>query len=285
MTLKTTIAVFAAGAIALAAAGTAATRVSAQPGVAAVVDLSAKEDKNKNKNKGPQQPKKKSGLQNKGAQGPSQKRLGGSKSSGQKQKSSNQGSRQQKQFGGSKSGGQKQKSGNKGSQQQKQFGGSKSGRQKQKFGGPGGLPPQQPGGSKGAYQKGGPGKYGSHKHVKIYKPRGGKNYNSVTARRLHGLPPGASRAYVHGRHYSAWRGHHGYRIRYHDRWRTFVPLSALAVLLVGQRPFFPYAYIAAPEYYCYGRTEDGCLLNWEEIETIEGDLIGQCVAYCPWEEY
>ena len=63
-----------------------------------------------------------------------------------------------------------------------------------------------------------------------------------------------------------------------------MPLSALAVLLVGQRPFFPYAYIAAPEYYCFGRTEDGCVLNWEEVETLEGDLIAQCVA-CPWEPY
>ena len=99
-----------------------------------------------------------------------------------------------------------------------------------------------------------------------------------------GLPSGSSRAYVHGRNYSVWRGSRGYRIRYHDRWRTFVPLSALAVLLVGQRPFFPYAYIAAPEYYCFGRTEDGCVLNWEEVETLEGDLIAQCVA-CPWEPY
>jgi hypothetical protein len=101
---------------------------------------------------------------------------------------------------------------------------------------------------------------------------------------LLGLPSGSSRAYVHGRNYSVWRGSRGYRIRYHDRWRTFVPLSALAVLLVGQRPFFPYAYIAAPEYYCFGRTEDGCVLNWEEVETLEGDLIAQCVA-CPWEPY
>ncbi len=261
MIIKTGIALLAAGAIAAASVGTAPARVLIQPGAASVIDLSAKEDKDKKKNKGQQQ-KKNSGSQNKGAQGGlSQKKSGGSKGGGQKQKSGGQGGKSQQQLGGSKSGGQKQKSGNQGGQQQKQFGGSKNGS------------PQ-----------GVAGKNWKNKNVKIYKPKSGKKYNSVTAKKLHGLPPGSSRAYVHGRNYSAWRGR-GYRVRYHDRWRTFGPLSALSVLLIGQRPFFPYAYISAPEYYCVGRTEDGCLLNWEEIETLEGDLIGQCVAYCPWEEY
>jgi hypothetical protein len=280
MTNKTLIALLAAGVIAAASVGTAAARVQIQPGAASVIDLSAKEDKDKKKNKGQQQQKKNPGSQNKGALGaPSQKKFGGSKSGGQKQKS---GAQQQKQFGGSKSGGQKQKSSSQGGKSQQQLGGSKSGGQKQKFGG---QPPQQLGGSKGGKKQGGPGKLGQNKNVKVYKPKGGKNYNTVTAKKLHGLPPGSSKAYVHGQNYSAWRGPNGYRYRYHNRWRTFVPLSALAVLLVGPRHYYPYAYISAPEYYCIGRTEDGCLLNWEEVETLEGDLIGHCVAYCPWQEY
>lgn len=199
---------------------------------------------------------------------------------------------------GSKGGIQKQKSGAPSAPSQKQFSGPKSGGQKQKFGGQGGQPPQQIGsptsskqnqkygGSRSSNQQaGGQGNKGPNKNVKVYKPKGGKNYNAVTTKKFHGLPSGSSRAYVHGRNYSAWRGSRSYRIRYHDRWRTFVPLSALAVLLVGQRPFFPYAYIAAPEYYCFGRTEDGCALKWEEVETLEGDLIAQCIAYCPWEPY
>ena len=32
-----------------------------------------------------------------------------------------------------------------------------------------------------------------------------------------------------------------------------------------------------------GITEDGCELMWQEVETIEGDVINQCVAYCPWQ--
>ena len=51
------------------------------------------------------------------------------------------------------------------------------------------------------------------------------------------------------------------------------------------RPVFSYAYISALEYYCFGLTEDGCLLNWDEVETLKGDLISQCVAYGPWQDY
>jgi len=32
-----------------------------------------------------------------------------------------------------------------------------------------------------------------------------------------------------------------------------------------------------------GLTEDGCQLVWQDVETVEGDIIPQCVAYCPWQ--
>jgi hypothetical protein len=35
--------------------------------------------------------------------------------------------------------------------------------------------------------------------------------------------------------------------------------------------------------YCQGLTEDGCELMWQDVETIEGDVVPQCVAYCPWQ--
>ena len=47
--------------------------------------------------------------------------------------------------------------------------------------------------------------------------------------------------------------------------------------------YYPYAYISAPEPYCEGLTEDGCQLIWQDVQTIEGDVISQCVAYCPWQ--
>jgi hypothetical protein len=98
---------------------------------------------------------------------------------------------------------------------------------------------------------------------------------------LRGVPTrGAGRIVVRGQNYSAWRS--GYRVRRDGGWRTFVALSALSAILVGTNRYYPYAYLAAPYDYCQGLTEDGCLLNWEEVQTIEGDIIDQCVAYCPW---
>ena len=53
--------------------------------------------------------------------------------------------------------------------------------------------------------------------------------------------------------------------------------------MVGSDEYYPYAYISAPEQYCEGVTEDGCELRWQQVETVEGDVIDQCVAYCPWQ--
>jgi hypothetical protein len=91
----------------------------------------------------------------------------------------------------------------------------------------------------------------------------------------------AARASFGGRNFSVWRQNH--RVRYGGGWRTFVALGILAPLLIGANEFYPYAYLEAPEDYCEGLTEDGCELVWDNVETIEGDVIPQCVAYCPWQ--
>ncbi len=110
-----------------------------------------------------------------------------------------------------------------------------------------------------------------------------KGSGKVTAKRMRGLSRGKGQASVRGRNFSTWRGGR-YRTRYHNRWVTFVPLAALTAILIGEDRYYPYAYISAPIDYCEGITEDGCDLRWREVETIEGDLIGQCVAYCPWQD-
>jgi hypothetical protein len=105
---------------------------------------------------------------------------------------------------------------------------------------------------------------------------------TVTASRLRGAPArGAGRAVIRGQNYSVWRA--GYRVRHGSGWRTFVALSALGAIAIGSSTYYPYAYISAREPYCEGLTEDGCQLMWQEVETIEGDVINQCVAYCPWQ--
>jgi hypothetical protein len=102
----------------------------------------------------------------------------------------------------------------------------------------------------------------------------------VSAERLRGIPNAGS-TYVHGQNFSAWRG--GYRVHYGTGWRTLAALSALGAIAIGGNYFYPYAYISAPQPYCEGFTEDGCQLTWQDVETVEGDIVGQCVAYCPWQ--
>ena len=114
---------------------------------------------------------------------------------------------------------------------------------------------------------------------RVVKPRGSR---AVTASRIRGVPAhGTRRAVIHGRNYSAWRS--GHRVRHGNGWRTYGALSILGAILVGSNEYYPYAYISAPESYCEGLTEDGCELVWQQVETVEGDVVDQCVAYCPWQ--
>ena len=116
---------------------------------------------------------------------------------------------------------------------------------------------------------------------RAFTPRGA-NSNVVRAARIRSAPArGAGRTFIQGRNYSVWRS--GYRVRRAGGWRTFVALGALGTIAVGASQYYPYAYIQAPEPYCDGRTEDGCQLVWEDVDTVEGGSYGQCVAYCPWQ--
>jgi hypothetical protein len=92
---------------------------------------------------------------------------------------------------------------------------------------------------------------------------------------------GASRATIAGRNFSVWRG--GHRVRRGGQWRTFVGLGALGAIAFGTAYYYPYAYIDAPAPFCEGLTEDGCHLRWQEVPTLEGPPVLQCVAYCPWQ--
>ena len=112
-------------------------------------------------------------------------------------------------------------------------------------------------------------------------PSGGKAH-VVTAGKLRGVPAsGAGRATILGHNYSVWRS--GYRVRHGNGWLTFVALRTITAIAIGSRHYYPYAYITAPQPYCTGLTEDGCQLMWQDVETIEGDVVSQCVAYCPWQ--
>jgi hypothetical protein len=119
------------------------------------------------------------------------------------------------------------------------------------------------------------------KAAKVVTPSGAKAH-VVTAGKLRSVPVhGAGRTTISGHNFSVWRT--GYRVRHGRGWRTFVALSTLSAIAIGSSDYYPYAYISAPEPYCEGLTEDGCQLMWQEVETTDGDIVNQCVAYCPWQ--
>lgn len=117
---------------------------------------------------------------------------------------------------------------------------------------------------------------------RVYTPRG-RNSTVVITSKIRSAPMhGAFHTSIDGRNYSVWRS--GYRARYHGGWRTFVALGALGAITIGAAQYYPYAYIDAPADYCDGLTEDGCQMVYDEVETMEGDVVPQCVAYCPWQQ-
>ena len=74
-----------------------------------------------------------------------------------------------------------------------------------------------------------------------------------------------------GPYYGFWRGR-----RY-----SFIALSAIAALTIGAIAYSAYAYVPVEQPVCAGYTDDGCVLRWQEIMTVEGELVPQCVTYCP----
>lgn len=124
-------------------------------------------------------------------------------------------------------------------------------------------------------------KGGAGAGAKAYTP-GGPHAHTVTAGRMRGMPShGAGHTHIGGHNYSVWRS--GYRVRYGGGWRTFVAVSAITALAIGASTYYPYAYIEAPQPFCDGLTPDGCQLVWQEVPTVEGGAVAQCVAFCPWQ--
>lgn len=110
---------------------------------------------------------------------------------------------------------------------------------------------------------------------KLIAPSGG-NTRFVTSTKLRG----AGNTSIRGRNFSVRRS--GHRVRHNNGWRTFVAISALSAIVIGSSDYYPYAYISASQPYCSGYTRDNCELRWQAVDTIEGDTVYQCVAYCPW---
>src|SRR5262249_12248370 len=71
-----------------------------------------------------------------------------------------------------------------------------------------------------------------------------------------------------------------HKLWWHGGWKTFVPFTALGVVLIGGAYYWPDAYVSVARPYCGGLTPDGCQLNWQEVPFDGGGSEWQCVAYC-----
>lgn len=63
--------------------------------------------------------------------------------------------------------------------------------------------------------------------------------------------------------------------------RRIVAVGTLAAIAVGAVYYYPYGYAAISRPVCYGITDEGCTLRWQNVATEEGDVVAQCVQYCP----
>jgi hypothetical protein len=79
-----------------------------------------------------------------------------------------------------------------------------------------------------------------------------------------------------------WPIHKGpHKIWWKTGWKTFVPFSAIGVVLIGGAYYYPDAYVSVARPYCSGLTPDGCQMNWQEVPFEGGGSEWQCVTFCP----
>jgi hypothetical protein len=64
-------------------------------------------------------------------------------------------------------------------------------------------------------------------------------------------------------------------------WKTFVPLTVLGAVVIGGGYYYADGYLALARPYCDGFTPDGCRLNWQRVDFLDGGSEWQCVQYCP----
>jgi hypothetical protein len=70
------------------------------------------------------------------------------------------------------------------------------------------------------------------------------------------------------------------KVWYGNKWKVFVPLTALGVVALGGAYYYPDAYLTTSRNYCEGFSEDGCRLNWQRVDFEDGESDWQCVQYC-----
>ena len=70
------------------------------------------------------------------------------------------------------------------------------------------------------------------------------------------------------------------RIWIGDGWRTFPVYTAIGLWTFAGATLFADGYVNVASNACYGPTDDGCRLRWQELTFAEGGSDYQCVKYC-----
>jgi hypothetical protein len=91
--------------------------------------------------------------------------------------------------------------------------------------------------------------------------------------------PGAKFVVLNGRNWPIYVGPR--RLWWGGGWRTFVPYTAIGVVLIGGGYYWANSYVSVGRPYCSGQTPDGCYLNWQYVGFEGGDGDYQCVQFCP----
>jgi hypothetical protein len=70
------------------------------------------------------------------------------------------------------------------------------------------------------------------------------------------------------------------KIWWGNKWKWFVPITAVGVVVLGGAYYYPDAYLTVSRPYCEGITPNGCRLNWQRVDFEDGDSEWQCVQFC-----
>lgn len=70
---------------------------------------------------------------------------------------------------------------------------------------------------------------------------------------------------------------------WHGGPHSLVGLTVLSAIVIGGATLYPYGYVPIDAPYCAGYTPDGCQLQWQDVPTVDGFVVPQCVAFCPYQ--
>jgi len=62
---------------------------------------------------------------------------------------------------------------------------------------------------------------------------------------------------------------------------AFLGVGALAAIVVGGYYYQPYGLVEVEPPACTGVTDEGCELRMTEVPTEDGEVVPQCVQFCP----